>query len=101
MRADFTSGASAVPYAWPPFALPRFVVSNSLPFALRVGTLSDEADARRIVDVVRSIEALRPALGGLEEIHQRGHGSVVQIRRVEPRRRSAASRRIRWSSGRI
>src|SRR5262245_61212498 len=47
-------------------------------------TVSEEPDARLIVDVVAPVEQLRPAIGRLQQIGERRHRSVVQVRRAQP-----------------
>src|SRR5437773_9389098 len=45
---------------------------------------ADEADVDGIVDVVAAIENLRPLRLGGEQVGERRHRAVVQIRRAQP-----------------
>src|SRR5207249_11965811 len=72
----------------PPLSSPLFPYttlfrSEDHALLLRVGPGRDEADTTPVVDVVGAVEARRPLVEEQERA-QRGHRSVVQIRRAQP-----------------
>ena len=82
-RVCFRRGSS-VPYRWPALLLPGLAMSWNVPIRRASDPDDDESHVRRIVDVVAAPELARPALGRLEQIGQRRHRPVVQIRRAQP-----------------
>src|SRR5215475_13074858 len=64
-------------------ATERSVIAEELPSSL-VREITDESDALRVVYIVAAVKLFRAMLRRLEQIAQRRHRSVVQIRRAQP-----------------
>ena len=82
--ACFSSAGRSMPNTWPPLPFERSLVSYSVPTRCGFVTLRDEADVHRIVEIVTAPEQLGPIRDGFEQVAQRRHRAVVQVRRAQP-----------------